>query len=97
MILCSCTGITDREVRAAVSWMRASDPAAVVTPGKVWRALGRRPDCGGCVSLFVATMREELGSTIPTELRNLRSGRNERKTNEGRPEGHRLSEPRAAL
>lgn len=91
MILCSCAGITDREVRAAVAWMRASDPDTVVTPGKVYRALGRRPDCGGCVSLFVATMRDELRSTIPTELRNLRSGRNERTVHEGRPEGHRIS------
>lgn len=57
MMICHCTSTTDREIRAAVDWMRAADPRAIITPGKVYRVLGRRPDCGGCMSLYLETMR----------------------------------------
>ncbi|WP_340107406.1 bacterioferritin-associated ferredoxin [Pikeienuella sp. HZG-20] len=75
MIVCSCTGITSKDISAAISWMRAADPTAIITPGKVYRALGRRPECGGCIRLFVANMRSELGSDLPEELRGLRRGK----------------------
>lgn len=65
MIVCHCTGITDHEIDAAIDWMRASDPDTIVTPGKVYRALGRTPDCGGCMSLFVATMRRNTNTGVP--------------------------------
>lgn len=52
----------------AVAWMRASDPEALITPGKVYRALGRRADCGGCLPLFIDTMRAsgqlEIGAPL---------------------------------
>lgn len=64
MIVCHCTGITDRQIRSAVGWMRASDPDTIVTPGKIYHALGRRADCGGCMKLFVATMRAAEGFAV---------------------------------
>ena len=80
MIVCHCMGITDREIRSAVGWMRASDPDTIVTPGKIYRALGKRADCGGCMKLFVATMRGADGfavtaeaAALPPVLRNLRA------------------------
>lgn len=56
MIVCHCTGISDAEIRAAVDWMRAADPDTIITPGKVYRALGKKADCGGCLPLFMDTM-----------------------------------------
>jgi bacterioferritin-associated ferredoxin len=75
MIVCSCRGISDRDIHAAIDWMRASDPYTLITPGKVYRALGTSADCGGCVRLFVAEMRRNDGlrvPDVPAELRNLR-------------------------
>ena len=57
MIVCSCMNIADHEIRAAVDWMRASDPSTIITPGKVYHALGKKADCGGCMPLFLDTMR----------------------------------------
>lgn len=56
MIVCHCQSITDHEIRAAVDWMRAADPETTITPGKIYRALGKRADCGGCLPLFMDTM-----------------------------------------
>lgn len=57
MIVCHCQRISDRDIRAAVAWMRAADPETIITPGKVYHALGRRADCGGCLPLFLDIMR----------------------------------------
>ncbi|MDT8853565.1 (2Fe-2S)-binding protein [Paracoccaceae bacterium Fryx2] len=57
MIVCHCQSITDHDIRAAIDWMRASDPDTLITPGKIYHALGRRADCGGCMPLFLDTMR----------------------------------------
>jgi bacterioferritin-associated ferredoxin len=82
MIVCHCMGISDADIRAAVGWMRASDADTIVTPGKIYHALGKRADCGGCMKLFVATMRAADGFAVdadprpvPAVLRGLRSGR----------------------
>ena len=72
MIVCSCTGMTDRDIHDAVSWMRASDPLTLITPGKVYRALGKAPQCGGCIRLFVEQMRQDANFAVPAELRELR-------------------------
>ena len=78
MIICSCTRITDTEIRTAIAWMRAADPYTLITPGKIYRALGRKPSCGGCIRLFVARMRldDNLAvrhHAVPAELCNLRA------------------------
>jgi bacterioferritin-associated ferredoxin len=81
MIVCSCAHITDRDILSAIAWMRASDPHTLITPGKVYRALGKTADCGGCIRLFVANMRSSASLGVPTgpaapevpaELRRLR-------------------------
>ncbi|MFV0294460.1 MAG: bacterioferritin-associated ferredoxin [Paracoccus sp. (in: a-proteobacteria)] len=64
MIICHCSQITDHDIRAAVGWMRAADPDTIVTPGKIYRALGKRADCGGCMKLFVAEMRAANGFAV---------------------------------
>ncbi|MBJ2149911.1 MULTISPECIES: bacterioferritin-associated ferredoxin [Paracoccaceae] len=57
MIVCHCMSISDHEIRAAVDWMRAADPSTIITPGKVYHALGKKADCGGCMPVFLDTMR----------------------------------------
>ncbi|WP_312527864.1 (2Fe-2S)-binding protein, partial [Paracoccus sp. (in: a-proteobacteria)] len=83
MIICHCTQITDHEIRAAIDWMRNADPQTIITPGKIYRALGKRADCGGCMPLFLDTMRgcDNLG--VPPNLRGLRT-RKEEAVHEGR-------------
>ena len=73
MIVCHCEGITDRDIHAAIDWMRASDPETIITPGKIYHALGRRADCGGCMPVFLATMRANDNLQVPIHLRDLRA------------------------
>ena len=65
MIICHCQSITDHDIRAAVDWMRASDPDTVITPGKIYHALGKRADCGGCMPLLLDTMRARDSFPVP--------------------------------
>ena len=65
MIICQCQSITDHDIRAAVNWMRASDPDTVITAGKIYHALGKRADCGGCMPVFVDTMRDNANFGVP--------------------------------
>lgn len=96
MIVCHCNAITDRDIRAAVDWMRAADMQTIITPGKVYRALGKRPDCGGCLPLFIATLTECDNLEVPMQLRGLRRATTQGNVNEGRHESHRISEQRTA-
>ena len=64
MMVCHCMTISDHDIRAAVGWMRAADPDTVITPGKVYHALGKRADCGGCMPLFLDTMRRCDGFSV---------------------------------
>jgi bacterioferritin-associated ferredoxin len=61
--------ISDRDIHQAIAWMRAADPHTLITPGKVYRALGKSPDCGGCIRLFVENMRANDKLKVPTGLR----------------------------
>ncbi|MGG7643507.1 (2Fe-2S)-binding protein [Rhodovulum sp. YNF3179] len=92
MIVCHCMAITDKDIRGAVDWMRAADPATIITPGKVYRALGKRADCGGCLSLFVDTMRACDTVGVPENLRGLRCAPTEGGMHERRSESRRVSE-----
>lgn len=92
MIVCHCMGISDRDIRAAVDWMRASDATTVITPGRIYRALGKRADCGSCLPLFLDTMRGCDSLAVPLNLRGLRRANTPGESHEGRNQGHRLSE-----
>lgn len=73
MIICHCQNIADRDIHAAIDWMRASDREAIITPGKIYHALGKSAECGGCMGLFLATMRQNDNLQVPPELRDLRA------------------------
>ena len=96
MMVCHCMGISDRDIRAAVDWMRAADPETLITPGKIYRALGKRADCGGCLPLFLDTMRdcdsfgiakEGAGTRLPSQTVPVLRSRKGRQ-HEGRPQGY---------
>jgi bacterioferritin-associated ferredoxin len=72
MIVCHCQSITSSDIHAAIDWMRASDPQTLITPGKVYHALGKAADCGACMPLFLSTMRQNDNLEIPMQLRTLR-------------------------
>ena len=97
MIVCHCNQISDHDIRAAVAWMRAADPETIITPGKVYHALGKRADCGGCMPLLLDTMRHcDSFGVAPTILRvTCHSMRGTR--DEGRRKGHRISQRRTAI
>ena len=78
MIVCHCQQVSDHEIHAAIDWMRASDDMTVITPGKIYRALGKRPVCGGCLPLFMSTMELNENSAVPLDIPDLRSPVSER-------------------
>lgn len=82
MIICHCQSITDSDINAAIDWMRAADADALITPGKIYHALGKAADCGGCMPLFLSTMRQNDNLEVPMHLRTLRN-RTQGRTNTG--------------
>ena len=82
MIVCHCQSITDHDIHAAIDWMRAADAETLITPGKIYYALGKSPECGGCMPLFLSTMRRNEKLEVPMHLRSLRKGA-QRRTNTG--------------
>ena len=92
MIVCSCQGISDTDIHTAINWMRASDEAAIITPVKIYHALGKTPVCGGCMKLFVASMRANPNLKVPVELRVLRSTTARSNVHEWRQESYRISQ-----
>ncbi|MCL4188857.1 MAG: (2Fe-2S)-binding protein [Rhodobacteraceae bacterium] len=96
MIVCHCMVISEADIRGAIDWMRAADPEVIITPNRVYRALGKRADCGGCLPLFVASMAKCDSYGVPLNLRGLGRAKPEDRTGEGRCQGHRVSQRRAA-
>jgi bacterioferritin-associated ferredoxin len=107
MIVCHCQSITDHDIRAACDWMRAADPDTLITPGKVYRALGKQADCGGCMPLFLDLMRRcdsfsvvataRPGNSAPDHPIPDLGTRKRTRHHEGRPQSHRLSERGTAV
>lgn len=89
MIVCHCRRIRDDDIHNAIDWMRASDPDTIITPGKVYRALGTTPDCGGCLPVFLDTMRVNPNLHVQVEIPVLRNKEEEKViADEGRRESH---------
>jgi bacterioferritin-associated ferredoxin len=53
MIICSCTILTSEEIHEAVGALRTKDPFVVLTPGLIYKTLGKQPKCGDCMPLVV--------------------------------------------
>lgn len=90
MIVCHCQSISDHEINAAIDWMRASDGKTIITAGKIYRALGKSADCGGCMPLFVATIRKNENTEVPMHLQNLKTVATQEIKNERRQKSNRI-------
>jgi bacterioferritin-associated ferredoxin len=88
MIICHCQRITDHDIHAAIDWMRAPDDKTIITPGKVYRALAKAADCGGCMPLSLSTMRNNGNTEVPMQLRNLKPATTQEEPHERRQESN---------
>jgi hypothetical protein len=48
--------ITSKDIAEAVAALRTKDPLVVLTPGLIYRHLGKRPSCGSCLPLITKLM-----------------------------------------
>ena len=60
MIVCSCNVLTRERILAAAKDLAAADPARPITPGRLFKALGARPQCGTCFTA-IRTIVAEAG------------------------------------
>lgn len=51
MIICSCNVLTKARIVGAADAIAGENPGRPVTPGRCFRALGARPQCGTCFAL----------------------------------------------
>lgn len=59
MIICSCNVISDKDIRVAVTKIREETPDTVLTPGKVYKQLGKRAQCGTCLQNAIEIIIEQ--------------------------------------
>ena len=74
--------ITSKDIAEAVAALRTKDPLVVLTPGLIYRHLGKRPSCGSCLPLITKLMvayDEEGPSTMPQPEQAQGSSSRERK------------------
>ncbi|MCB1498447.1 MAG: (2Fe-2S)-binding protein [Bauldia sp.] len=69
MIICSCNVITKARIVAAADQLARESPGQPVTPGRISRALGARPQCGTCFALIRRIVADAgLSVTCPEPL-----------------------------
>ena len=62
MIVCHCNHIDHVAIEKATDDLLAVDPWRLLTPGSVYRALGMRPRCGGCLPLATSLIHARCPS-----------------------------------
>lgn len=67
MIVCHCNRIDHREIEAACETLQADDGPRLLTPASVYKALGKRPRCGGCLALAANLIQGRLDSAPPAQ------------------------------
>ncbi len=92
MIICSCNIISSANIQLTIERLVAEDRDAMITPGMVYHAMGKKPDCRGCMPNFVALvykildrMREE-GRYLPPARPKRRRRNRPGASRPGRPE-----------
>lgn len=69
MILCSCNVLTQKRIEAAAAELARTEPDRPVTPGRIFKRLGARPQCGSCFDLIRQVVREQgITVTCPEPL-----------------------------
>lgn len=51
MIVCHCNRIDHHDIERAANTLSNDDPLRLLTPVSVYKFLGKRPKCGGCLGL----------------------------------------------
>ncbi|SER15450.1 BFD-like [2Fe-2S] binding domain-containing protein [Faunimonas pinastri] len=67
MIVCSCNLITRGDIENVITRLVVDDPYAVLTPGLIYRELGKRGKCGGCfpqVSRLIVDFGAEIRDRV---------------------------------
>jgi bacterioferritin-associated ferredoxin len=69
MIVCSCNVLTKTRVIAAAEALSRKDPLRPITPGRLFRSLDARPQCGTCFAhIRRIVAREGMVFTCPEPL-----------------------------
>jgi bacterioferritin-associated ferredoxin len=69
MIVCSCTVLTATRILATAEALAAADRTRPVTPRRLFKALGTKPQCGICFTLMRAIVAEAgISFTCPEPL-----------------------------
>jgi hypothetical protein len=58
MIVCHCNRIDKDSIECGSRALTLLDPWTLQTPGRVYRALGKTPRCGGCLPLAARIIHE---------------------------------------
>jgi len=53
LILCSCCVIRESELEEAIRSLREQNPNAQITPNRIYREIGRKPECAECTPLLL--------------------------------------------
>lgn len=67
MIVCSCTSLSCREVRAATEEAICRHAHDKVSPGRVFRMCGRQVCCGACSRLVNQTIADHAATLRTAE------------------------------
>ncbi len=67
MILCSCTLIRQADLKPAIRKLHAANPAAPITPNRVYRTLGKKPTCMVCAPLLTRRIYKAASEVIVQE------------------------------
>ena len=60
MIVCSCNVLTRARILEIAEELATQDPLRPLTPGRLFKALGARPQCGTCFAT-IRTMIADAG------------------------------------
>ncbi len=69
MIVCSCSVLTEARIVETAEKLTAADPGRPITPGRLFKALDARPQCGTCFATIHTIIAEAgLAFTCPEPL-----------------------------
>jgi bacterioferritin-associated ferredoxin len=63
MIVCSCNVLAKARILTAARMLADEDPMRPITPGRLFKALGARPNCGTCF-MSIRKIIAEAGLTF---------------------------------
>jgi len=64
VIICHCNVISSKDIESAIGRILEYGPDQEITPTTIFRACGKRPDCGNCISQFVDTIRQMQAESL---------------------------------